>query len=458
MSFANRFDLLMRLSNTSNNAIAKYLTMDPSYISRLRRGERNRPRHQDYIVSICTFFARQLLNGKRLQNYAESVADPSVGSIKDAKELAAYLENWILADSDGAEEQREGSRPPEVAAPSIVPYYGINGRYQAMVALLANAMKALPSFTLLMYSDESIESPQGQCDLHVKWNTLLQEAIHQGNRVKNILKTSRDMDEMFNSISYWLPLYSSDAVDTYYYPRLRDGVYKRVLYVIPGFAAVFSTAIGTFGKNVSTFFVSDPTTVDSFSDEFYSYLALCNPLMEKWNLKSKLPEDAKSPCIVSFHQDWLLEGEKFPTVFLQSLLSIPSPPHVTLVLYVQDIAAVMERLERLNPLMLPDSLPDCRNFLQVLLTLLQTQISFSVTLSEFSLGSHSWAAYENGCALLLKQNQPPEALVIREGHVASTVWEILTRASDTVSHKYPYPADVAGQLRTLLLRIRSLLP
>lgn len=458
MTFANRFDLLMRLSNTSNNAIAKYLAMDPSYISRLRRGERNRPRHQDYIVSICTFFARQLLNGKGLQNFAESVADPSVVSIQDPKELAAYLENWILVDSAGAGEQREDNRPPETVAPSIVPYYGINGRYQAMVALLANALEALPSFTLLMYSDESTESPQGQCDLHAKWNTLLQEAIHQGNRVKIILKTSRNMDEMFNSVSYWLPLYGSGIVDAYYYPRLRDGVYKRVLYVIPGFAAVFSTAIGAFGENVSTFFVSDPTTVDSFSDEFYSYLALCNPLMEKWNLKSKLSEGSKSPCIVSFHQDWLFQGKQFPTAFLQSLLSAPQPPHVTLVLYVQDIAAISERLEKRNPVIPPDSLPGCRDFLQVLLALLQTQTNFSITLSEFSLGSHSCAAYENGCALLLKQNQPTEALVIREGHVASTVWEILARASDAVAHKYLHSAAVAEQLHALLLQIQSLLP
>ena len=318
-------------------------------------------------------------------------------------------------------------------------------------------MKALPSFTLLMYSDESIESPQEQCELHAKWNRLLQDAIYQGNRVKIILKTSRNMDEMFGSISYWLPLYGSGIVDAYYYPRLRDGVYKRILYVVPGFAAVFSTAIGTFGENVSTFFVSDPTTVDSFSDEFYGYLALCNPLMEKWSLKNKTLENASSPCIVSFHQDWLIHDGQFPMAFLSSLLSISHPQNVTLVLYTQDITAISERLQKPTCGIPLTFLLACQDFLSLLLEALQTKCFFSIIFSDSSLGYHSCAAYENGCALLMIQGRPTDALVIREGHVASTVWEILTRATDTASYKYPRPDGVAGQLHALLRQVQSLL-
>lgn len=454
MTFANKFDLLMRLSNTSNNTIAKYLAMDPSYISRLRRGERNRPRHQDYIVSICAFFARQFLNGGSLQNFADSVADASVASIRDSKELSSYLEAWLLSDSDGAAPPQDAPRPSGNAASPIVPYYGIAGRYRAMVALLSYAMNTLPSFTLLMYSDEGNESPEEQCVQHAKWNALLRETIHRGNRVKIILKTSRNMDEMFHSVSYWLPLYASGVVDAYYYPRLRDGVYKRVLYVIPGCAAVFSTAIGAFGENTSTFFVSDCTTVDSLNDEFYSYLSLCNPLMEKISLKSRPLAAPSSSCIVSFHQNWLSETDIFPTALLISLQNTPGLSSLTLLLHEQDISAIEKALEEQD-----HSHPfseACLRFLEAILSLSRSISAFTVILANSPIGEHTCAVYENGYTLVLKNGQPSEALMICEEHISSTVWEILTLCLESASYKSVHASLSMEHVQSLLTQVRRL--
>lgn len=448
MTFANRFDLLMRLSNTSNNTIARFLAMDPSYISRLRRGERNRPRHRDYIVSICTFFARQLLNGGGLQNFAESVADPAAASIQDPKELEAYLERWILTDSQNGVEVRDGIRTQEVSSPaSIVPYYGITGRYQAMLTLLSSAKESLPTFTLLMYSDESAEFPENQRDLHSQWNQLLQESIQLGNRVKIILKTSRNIDEMFNSISYWLPLYASGNVDAYYYPRLRDGVYKRVLYVIPGFAAVFSSAIGTFGENVSTFFVSDPITVDSFSDEFYSYLSLCEPLMEPVCTISTLSNAPTLPFVLSFRQDWLTQAAAVLPL-LSALVEKRESP-VTLLLYTQDAASLEQALASESPPS-PEALAHCRQFLNWALSLTEMQEDVSLVFSDLHLSCHTCMACESDWAVLAKNNHLKEGLLIRENHVTSTIWEIFSRALETAPPKYAHPDWITRHLQTLL--------
>ena len=43
MKFSEKLNFLLNLTNTPNNMLAKHLSLDPSYISRLRRGERSVP-------------------------------------------------------------------------------------------------------------------------------------------------------------------------------------------------------------------------------------------------------------------------------------------------------------------------------------------------------------------------------------------------------------------------------
>ena len=40
MKFSEKLNFLLNLTNTPNNMLAKHLSLDPSYISRLRRGDR----------------------------------------------------------------------------------------------------------------------------------------------------------------------------------------------------------------------------------------------------------------------------------------------------------------------------------------------------------------------------------------------------------------------------------
>lgn len=54
MKFSEKLNFLLNLTNTPNNMLAKHLSLDPSYISRLRRGERSVP-HADYLRSIASF-------------------------------------------------------------------------------------------------------------------------------------------------------------------------------------------------------------------------------------------------------------------------------------------------------------------------------------------------------------------------------------------------------------------
>lgn len=90
-------------------------------------------------------------------------------------------------------------------------------------------------------------------------------------------KVSHNTDEMFVVIRRWLPLYVSGVIEPYYLSHLRDGIHKRTLMVAPGVAATFSTSIGQQAEGTASFLTRDRQAVDSFTNEFSSYVALCRP-------------------------------------------------------------------------------------------------------------------------------------------------------------------------------------
>ena len=58
MKFCEKLDFLMKLTNTTNSALALYTKLDPSHISRLRRGQRNTLRNTGSIQLMAAYFAR----------------------------------------------------------------------------------------------------------------------------------------------------------------------------------------------------------------------------------------------------------------------------------------------------------------------------------------------------------------------------------------------------------------
>ena len=65
------------------------------------------------------------------------------------------------------------------------------------------------------------------------WARLMVRVLTRGNRIKIIHTISRDLGEMLSAISQWMPLYMIGAIEPYFYPKKRDGIFKRTLFIAP---------------------------------------------------------------------------------------------------------------------------------------------------------------------------------------------------------------------------------
>ncbi|MDR7871024.1 MAG: hypothetical protein RIN55_09210 [Tissierellaceae bacterium] len=58
MEFNEKLDFLMNITKTSNSSLAHYLSLDASYISRLRSGKRQLPSNTNYVDKMASYFAK----------------------------------------------------------------------------------------------------------------------------------------------------------------------------------------------------------------------------------------------------------------------------------------------------------------------------------------------------------------------------------------------------------------
>jgi hypothetical protein len=83
---------------------------------------------------------------------------------------------------------------------------------------------------------------------------------------------------MLTSIKEWMPLYMTGAIEPYYYPKKRDGIFKRTIFAAPNTAALTSTVVGNMGDKNISYLIQNKAALKSLETEFNNYLKLCKPL------------------------------------------------------------------------------------------------------------------------------------------------------------------------------------
>lgn len=94
------------------------------------------------------------------------------------------------------------------------------------------------------------------------------------------------MNEMLEAVTKWIPIYSAGAIDPYYYPRLRDGVFQRTMLIAPKTAAVVSSSVQMATDETLNLFITDKRAITALTKEYEGYI-LCRPLMRIYTNRQK---------------------------------------------------------------------------------------------------------------------------------------------------------------------------
>lgn len=323
--FSYKLNFLMNMTNTSNSAMAHSISLDASHISRLRRGQRKLPKNQNFLVQMSEFFAHQIKDDYQKKVLLSAIQVQGKNPVNE-KAFAELIFGWLSEDNNRTEHSVENilnnfmlTTSSKEEMPILAQeqehidfnnsnnfYYGIVGKREAIVRFLSMIVNEDVPQTLLLFSDEELSWLYEDTNFVKQWSALLKQVLLKGNRIKIIHTVNRNINEMLEAVAKWVPVYMSGSIEPYYYPKLRDGIFKRTLFISPKTAAIVSTSIQENTNGMVNFFVTDERAIDALSQEYANHFSLCRPLMRifnlitserYWNIFSEI-EEAKATTIM----------------------------------------------------------------------------------------------------------------------------------------------------------------
>ncbi|HOG01587.1 MAG TPA: hypothetical protein PKW29_10825 [Clostridia bacterium] len=474
---AQKLDLLMKVTNTQNSTLGRVLSFDPSYIGRIRAGKRGLPKHQSFIEPAAVFFARNIREAYQKNTLADAIC-PGRPWPEDTEEAKSLLISWLCRgvnkDNDPVGKILTGLSSLSTKSPPLpkvihseavqtqdkaVFYYGNAGKRSAVETFLGELSALGVPVTLLLYSDEDMDWLYEDAAFAKRWSALLMDLISNGSRIKIIHTVNRGIGEMLEAVQKWLPLYAGGAIEPFYYPKIRDGVYHRTLFIASGHSAIVSNSVGSHTQEALNILIHDIGAINALEAEFKDYFSLCKPLMQIFNMRNNdlfwkmlstfekgggnmiaalpgpsyftMPETVALSMASRCQSKWLLKRQRDATArFKQHLaqdytmteiLRLPAPEAVL-------AGAVSVPLcDMLSQPTLCYTAEEFKKHLHNTLDLLNMVPGYNLILSDKTMDNVILCVKEDTGAIMLRATPPTTVFGISEQSMTAAFWEYLQR-------------------------------
>ena len=300
---ADKLDFLMKVTKTKNNMLSRALAFDASHISRIRTGQRGLPSSREFILPAASYFARAVQTASQKRIIARHICPGS--AYPDTLEGATLLlANWLgegepidYAALNQYLEETALTASPDFAATgtlqngSTMYFMGNEGKRQCVLRFLTDLAGQNEPVTLLLHSEENMQWIYEKPEFARQWGQLLVTLLKRGGKIIIVHSVNRSFEEMVEAVAKWSPLYASGTIIPYYYPRLRDNVFRRTLFIARGKAAILAHTTGNPGVNRLNILTSNVPAVKALEQEFDDFLSMCRPLMQTFtgaNFRTKI--------------------------------------------------------------------------------------------------------------------------------------------------------------------------
>ncbi len=307
--FSRRLSALMDSAGLSNRRLAQGSSLDPSYISRLRRGERLPRFNAPYLLSICLTIweafdqngSLSVLSGLISRSEEELSRDDAPDVIREWLFGNDTIINQLAVDElvkaiDSIDDTMKTAVAKQIsreetglllekcieAGKSCMTCdnekqsIGINGIRTLSALFLAEAIMN-DEHELMLYSDQTMEWMSG--DYLTVLTALMAECISRNIHIRIIHTVDRSMKELTAAISWWLPLYLSGNITSCYCTKGAGQRFSHTLFIRPGHACIAGTSVlGMEDKTIYSYSTSSEI-VSLAENSFHSLLKASEPLV-----------------------------------------------------------------------------------------------------------------------------------------------------------------------------------
>jgi hypothetical protein len=309
MQFYEKLNLLMNIFNITNSHLAKTLKIDPSLISRWRKGTRNPPNKSEYFLSIASFFVKQA-NSETKKNDILQLIEVNLGkNINPSSDPCDLLFNWFCEEPSDLESNyfdtfisnitNWGQNKPNLkptfdnkvlenldellsygSQQSIEVFHQSQGKRDALLRFLYTILLSEKNHEILLLSEDTMNWLTEDASYVPKLTKLIICILSKGHSIKIIHTLNRTIPELLTAIETWLPLYLTGKIKSYYLPKYKVGIFKHTVFVVPDLISLTSTCVSSTEETIHSYLSLDKGTVSSVTTNYNNFLAQCKPLIE----------------------------------------------------------------------------------------------------------------------------------------------------------------------------------
>lgn len=302
--FSDKLNFLMSIIGVSGGELAHAVSLDPSYISRLRNGRRTLPKGQHFLEDIAGYFAVHIQSDYQKNLLCEAMNFKEIWP-KNIDEARQHICGWLLLE-EGTQRQKIKDVLGSVVSAYLVDavlspdcdldltqlekdsrefYYGDAGKQEAFLRFLSLGLHAGPNSEMYMFTNEDLGWLSSDPDYAAKTRMLLSNFAQKGNRIKVVHPIRQNTDDMIFMMARWIPVYLTGFVEPFYCPKLRDDFYQRTAFVLPGAAAMTCCTLEGNHAESMTSVLTDPRAVGVVESELNYLMSMCRPLAQVYSCR-----------------------------------------------------------------------------------------------------------------------------------------------------------------------------
>ena len=300
--FCRNLNELLSAFSIGNMELARYLSYDASYLSRIRSGQRTPRDAAAFALGVGRFLARRcqsaadrermsvltgsgLPDGAGSEEYARSIAQfLCAGS---APQSAANMERFLqkLDEFDLEEYIRiirfDEMKPPvsPIRLPMARFYTGLSELMDAQLDFLKATVLSRSDSPVTMYSDLPMTDMSKDAQFPKKWMFGMAMMLKKGLRLNMIHNVDHPFHEMMLGLESFIPMYMTGQISPYYLSGMQTSAFRHMLWV-SGAAALQGDCIAGHIGDGRMYLTNRKSDVAHYQKRAGQLLKRASPLMD----------------------------------------------------------------------------------------------------------------------------------------------------------------------------------
>ena len=336
--FRSNLGTLLATLEISNSELARSLSYDPSYISRIISGSRRPADLPKFVQQVAGVVGRRCGNPAHAGEIA-SLVGCSAEQVSTPESCAVLVGAWLTSDDSATEsplgrflrtvdafdlgeyvrsihydELRVPTAPFQL--PTTRTYSGIREIIEAELDFLRATVLSRSQAPVFIYSNMPLDEMTEDPDFPKKWAFGVAMMLKKGLRINMVHDVDRPLPEMLVGLEGWVPMYMTGQISPFYLPEPQSGVFRYNLKV-SGAAALEGQAV--VGHHAEGRYV-----VTKSKDELRGYALRAKRLLEHARPLMRIYRETDADAFAQF-LDGVQEGGRWRAILSTPPIQTISP-------------------------------------------------------------------------------------------------------------------------------------